>query len=111
MVDRYRPERRRGISGEAIVLALICFADLISTVILIENHGAVEANPMMAFYLQWGIVPFCIAKLFFVIPPIALAEWYRKYNDRLMRATLRWVSVAYIAIYVVATLQNNSPRM
>ncbi len=96
------------ISPEAKWLAAISVVDLVSTVVLIAAGMAEEANPLMAYFLQFGLGAFCAAKLLFVIPPILLAEWYRQYNDRLMRSTLRFVTIAYVVIYVMGVAHYNS---
>lgn len=99
----------RGISREAKLLALVCLADLVSTVVLLQMGYAVEGNPLMDYFLrQYGMAAFCAAKLLFVIPPLAFAEWYRRRNDRLVRSTLRGVTMAYITIYVVWVVVANT---
>jgi len=83
-------------------------ADLVSTAVLVHAGLAVEANPLMAYFMGYGIAAFCVAKLFFVVPPLLVAEWYRTYNDQLVRRTLRFVTAAYVSLWVIGVAALNT---
>lgn len=100
-----RPARRPCI--ETLVVGAICLADLVVTAVLVHLGLAEEANPIMAYFIGYGIAAFCVAKLLFVIPPLLVAEWYRSYNDRLVRNTLRVVGVTYVVVWAGATTALN----
>jgi len=90
-----------------VVVAAICLLDLVTTVVLLHRGEAVEGNPLMAYFVQFGLPAFCAAKLLFVVPPLLVAEWFRRYNEPLVRGTLRFVAVAYVVLYVVGFLALN----
>lgn len=46
----------------AFLILLLCVSDAVLTIILME-HGAIEANPIMAFFLPKGLGWFTAAKL------------------------------------------------
>ena len=57
--DRYNPKLFAAITA---ILMLSIF-DALLTLILIEN-GSSELNPVMAYFLQYGLLPFIVAKYF-----------------------------------------------
>ena len=57
--DRYNPKLFAAIT--AILMLSIC--DALLTLILIEN-GSSELNPVMAYFLQYGLLAFIVAKYF-----------------------------------------------
>lgn len=97
----------RSVCPETLVLGSIAILDLLSTLVLMARYGAEEANPIMAYFLQYGTAAFCLGKLLFVVPPLLIAEWYRQYNERLVVGTLRFVIIAYILIYCLAFFHLN----
>jgi len=59
LFDRYNPKLFAAITG---ILMLSIF-DALLTLILIKN-GSSELNPVMAYFLEYGPLPFIIAKYF-----------------------------------------------
>jgi hypothetical protein len=90
----------RTVSAEAVAIASICLLDLMTTLYWITQGQAREGNPIMAFFLDQGYVPFIAAKIFTFAPALAVAEWYRPNNPRLIQKLLRWVIAGYLFIYV-----------
>jgi len=90
----------RTVSAEAVTIASICLLDLMTTLYWITQGQAREGNPIMAFFLDQGYVPFIAAKIFTFAPALAAAEWYRPRNPRLIQKALRWVIAGYLFIYV-----------
>ena len=56
-VDRYQSS----LFGIIVLILLLSVTDAILTILLI-SHGAVEINPIMAFYLELGPYPFLFVK-------------------------------------------------
>jgi hypothetical protein len=75
--------------------------DLATTLYWVSQGHAQEGNPIMAFFLDQGAVPFIAAKIVTFAPALIAAEWYRPRNPRLIQGLLRWVIFAYLFIYVV----------
>jgi hypothetical protein len=94
-------------SRETLVVAALCFADLISTLLLVRHHQAGEGNFLMDFYLQQGMPMFVAAKCLLFVPALLMAEWYRRKNPRLIIQTLRLVIVLYAAFYAVGVVHAN----
>lgn len=98
------------ISRESWIIAAICVADLVSTLIFVHHHGAREGNPLMDFYLQKGVVPFILAKCTMFLLPIAIIEWARRHNPDFVRRMARFAIAAYIGLYVVVVAKENILR-
>ncbi len=93
------------ISRETTLLATVSLADLASTLWLLRCGLATEANPILAYYLELGIVPFALAKLLLSLGMLALVEAARPLcRPRFFRACLRTCLVAYVGIYSVLVL-------
>jgi len=95
------------ISRESWIIAAICVADLVSTLIFVHHHGAREGNPLMDFYLQKGVIPFIVAKCTMFMLPIAIIEWARRHNPDFVRRMARFAIAAYIGLYVVVVAKEN----
>ncbi len=82
------------------VLALLCLSclDAFMTISLIERGNVVEANPLMAFFLDYGILPFTISK--FIITASALTVLVLFKNVKITRYTLPVAIKIYIAIVI-----------
>jgi len=98
------------ISRESWIIAAICVADLVSTLIFVHHHGAREGNPLMDFYLQKGAVPFILAKCAMFLLPIAIIEWARRHNPDFVRRMARFTIAAYIGLYMVVVAKENILR-
>jgi hypothetical protein len=89
-------ESRMSISRESIILLGICIVDLALTLLLVGRYNALEANPLMGFFLRRGVWSFVLAKLFvFLAAPLAIAEWSRQYRPDFVRKMLRLAIVLY----------------
>jgi hypothetical protein len=95
------------ISRESWIIAAICVADLVSTLIFVHHHGAREGNPLMDFYLQKGVIPFILAKCTMFLFPIVIIEWARRHNPDFVRRMARFAIAAYIGLYVVVVAKEN----
>ena len=62
--DRYTPKLFLAIA----VILMLSILDALFTLILIEN-GSSELNPVMAYFLQHGLLPFIAAKYILAVRP------------------------------------------
>lgn len=95
------------ISRESWIIAAICAADLVSTLLFVHHYGAREGNPLMNFYLQKGVVPFILAKCAMFLFPIMIIEWARRHNPRFVLRMARFAIAAYIGLYAVVVAKEN----
>lgn len=95
------------LTKESIFLIGICMADLASTLLLISSGGAVEGNPLMGFYLRYGIGTFVMVKLTLMFLPIFITEWGKQYKPRFVRLMLRATIAAYLGVYIAVFLTVN----
>lgn len=95
------------LTKESILLIGICTADLASTLLLLNGGAAVEGNPLMAFYLRYGIGTFVMVKLSLVFLPIFIAEWGKQYKPKFVRFMLRATIVTYVGMYLLVFLSVN----
>jgi hypothetical protein len=99
------------LTKESIFLIGICTADLASTLLLISSGGALEGNPLMAFYLRYGIGTFVMVKLSLVFLPIFIAEWGKQYKPKFVRFMLRATIATYLGMYIAVFLAVNVGNM
>ena len=96
------------IAPESLVLAAICLLDLVTTVFWVTYRNALEGNPLMAYYLQWGGTPaFIGAKIVLCVFPLFIAEWARRTRPQFVLASLRFGIVAYITLYGMGVAHVN----
>jgi len=98
------------VARETKLICMICAFDLALTWALIASGRFVEGNPIMKFYLSHGFLAFVAAKLFFVAIPLAIAEWYRRFNPKLVSNTLKLTMYAYLGFYCTGLALANIPR-
>ena len=89
--------------SETIMLALIAYADTVSTLWLVNTGMAVEANPVMHFYLQQGALAFIGIKMLMVMPAFVV-DLNKSKNPRRIRWSLRAALILYVGIYGFGTL-------
>ncbi len=94
---------------ESQIIVAICLVDLVVTLALLSTATAREGNPLMDFYLQFGVGAFVLAKLCLLFLPIFIAEWCRQFRPQFVRRMLRLTIVAYLGIYTLLFLQHNVP--
>lgn len=101
--------RALSITRESQIIALICLADLAATLVLLSRCNVREGNPVMGFYLQWGVCAFVAAKLGLLFLPILVAAWCAQFQPVFTKKMLRFAIVAYIALYGLLFLHHNVP--
>ncbi len=105
--ERYRPV---SLTRESQIITAICLLDLAVTLALLAHSPNVsEGNPLMSFYLQFGVGAFIMVKLCLLFAPIFIVEWCRQFRPRFARNMLRVAIVAYVGSYTVMFLQVNMP--
>lgn len=86
---------------ESLILIAIGLVDLWFTLQLIAGRHATEGNPLMAYYLQFGIGAFVIVKLVLLLLPVFVAEWSKLYKPKFVKWMLRGAIAVYLGTYVV----------
>jgi hypothetical protein len=89
----------------------ICIIDLFLTLYLIGTGSFEEGNPLMRYYLRYGIAGFCLMKAFFVAAPLFVAQVYRRTNPQLVAASLKFVTAGYLSLYGGGWLIKNIAPM
>ena len=64
----------------------------------------------MSYFLEFGYVPFILAKTAMFMVPIALLEWARRRNPNFVIGTLRCGIALYLVIYTVGVYGINANR-
>ena len=95
------------ISVESLILAGICFADMIATIVFVSMGRACESNPLMAACLRHSVGMFVGVKLMSFIPFIILCERHKRRNPGFVRIAMRAAIGLYLAAYVVLVTQQN----
>lgn len=96
------------LSWESIVLFAIGVADLATTLVWVNIHGASEGNPVFAHYLSMGPVTFAMMKLVMLCAPLFLLEWARTHRPLFTRRAARFAIAAYLALYCVGVVKLNA---
>ena len=95
------------LTKESILLIGIATFDLAVTLLLLGADIAYEGNPLMAFYLRYGVGTFVMVKLSLIFFPIVIAEWSKQYKPRFVRFMLRATIATYLGVYIVLFLTVN----
>ncbi|CUU11261.1 MAG: DUF5658 family protein [Fimbriimonadales bacterium] len=103
--------RRRYLSNESWAIILICVADLLITLVLIDKGLAEEGNPLMRFYLGHGVWAFVLAKSIMVAAPVVIIEWGLRHRPRTVATLARAGIAGYLGIYALMFLTINVPAM
>jgi len=95
------------LTKESQVLIAICMLDLASTLFLLNTTGASEGNPLMSYYLRYGVGVFILVKLTLMALPLFVAEWSRQYRPKFVRLMLRTAIAVYLGLYLAVFLSAN----
>jgi hypothetical protein len=95
------------ISTDSIVLAGICYLDTVITAVLIASGRCAEANPILQFYLQWGLGVMCCIKVASFTVPLAALEWYRRRKPGFGAGIVRATTLLYLVCYFTAAAVVN----
>jgi hypothetical protein len=95
------------LSKQTYILAGICLMDLCSTVWLLQQHGAAEANPLMSYFLAQGVFAFAIAKITLTIVPLGTLEWAKRRRPVFVNRSLNAAVGAYMLFYIFGVMNAN----
>src|SRR3954454_20455358 len=95
------------LAPETWVFGGICFADMLSTLWLVHSGMAIEANPLMRFFLDRGSLCFVVAKSFLFLGPLFALELLRRRHPESITRMLRVGLALYLICYGVGTVQAN----
>ena len=95
------------VSGESIVLVMICLADMLSTLFFVMRGSAVEQNLLMAACLRQGPCVFVLVKILSFVPFVIAIEIYRRRNPDFARTACRSAIALYVVTFVALTLGTN----
>jgi hypothetical protein len=95
------------LTAQTRVLAGLCLADLVSTIILLERFEASEANPLMAWFLGQGLLAFVAAKVALTVGPLVALEWVRSRRRELGRKALNTALAGYVLLYAFGVAKAN----
>jgi hypothetical protein len=99
------------IAKETWIILAIGLADLGTTILFIQHHGAEEANPIFRRYWEMGLAVFVCAKVALLLGPLYVLEWARLRNPHFVSWALRSAIVAYVLMYGVGYYRlNTHPR-
>lgn len=101
----------RMLSNESWAIILVCIADLLITIALINKGLAEEGNPIMRYYLGRGIWAFVLAKSVMIAAPVLIIEWGLRHRPRTVSTLARIGIASYLGIYTLMFLTVNVPAM
>ncbi|GIV10606.1 MAG: hypothetical protein KatS3mg020_0097 [Fimbriimonadales bacterium] len=97
------------LSPESWAMIGLCLADLVFTVWLLAHGHAEEANPIMRYYLQYGIGVFVVAKMTLVVAPLLIIEWGLRLRPHTVRRLARLGVCSYVGLYLALHAGFNAP--
>lgn len=101
------PYSKMKIAKETWIIMAIGIADLATTILFIQHHGAQEANPLFKRYWEMGVTVFVCAKIALLLGPLCVLEWARKKNPRFVSCALRSAIAAYVVMYGIGFYKLN----
>ena len=90
---------RRAAEKEALVLALICMADMFTTLYWVTMGHAVEANHLLAWTFNAHPVTFVLVKSFSCMPAVLLAPLLARRHKTFTIWLLRIIIAVYVLTY------------
>jgi hypothetical protein len=98
---------RARVCVESLILAALCLADMISTLLCVLSGKATEQNPLMAACLGHSPELFVLVKMASFVPFIVVVELYRRRNPAFATAASRAAIILYVVAYAVITAGVN----
>ena len=90
----------RNIVRLVYILALLILIDLTATLFWISHDLAIEANPIMDFFLQYSPLLFVVSKLGLSGVGIYILYYFRKrFKDRIFKILLG-LNLVYLTVFV-----------
>ncbi|MES2464713.1 MAG: DUF5658 family protein [Armatimonadota bacterium] len=88
---------RRAAERETLILLLISYIDMMTTLFWVSNGTAIEANPLLQWTFDHHPVAFVVVKMLATLPAIVLAP---KLAEKHPKFTI-WLIRAVIAVYLL----------
>ena len=95
-VDQYHP----WLMAAIVLLLILSLLDGFFTLYLIE-HGAAEKNPIMAYFLNFGVWPFMTAKFILTCSAILIILVFHKYFFHPLGIHVKVIIPASLAVFAV----------
>ncbi|MDP3297173.1 MAG: DUF5658 family protein [Thermodesulfovibrionia bacterium] len=77
-------------------ILLLSYVDAYLTLVLIKTNIIVEVNPLMAFHLEQGVMPFILNKFFLTAGSLIILCLFQ--NNYIAKKGLKFILTVYIAI-------------
>jgi len=106
-VDWYSPK----LLITLLILLILSLLDAYFTLTLIKEHGVVEANPVMAFYLECGNVSFIIEKFLFTTVSIFIFCLYNNFSVTKVSLTSSIIIYAAVILYEMNIMYKFFPLL
>lgn len=90
---------------ESVAICFMCLADAFLTVLVVKGGVALEANPLMAFFLNHSTGAFVAAKVASFVPGVIACEYLKLINPRFARFAIRLAVFGYPALYLIGELK------
>jgi hypothetical protein len=90
-------------TGLFFTIVTIIFLSVIDALLTLHllKHGGQEANPVMAYFLQFGPYTFFIFKYLLTVIPTICLLMFRNIVVRVLRISARWVLYVMAVFYLV----------
>lgn len=98
----------RYVSKETSILILICIVDTFSTAVLWMTGLIREANPIMAWALNFGLETFYVIRFGIIFLLAGLAEWYKMYDPQFVKRAMQVSIAVYIGVYILSFIHVNT---
>ena len=98
-VDQYHP----WLMAAIVLLLILSLLDGFFTLYLIE-HGATEKNPIMAYFLNFGVWPFMTAKLLLTCASAVILLIFHNRHSRLLRIQVKTLIPVTAAAFLLVLL-------
>lgn len=86
---------------EAVLLALVCAVDMLTTLWWVQTGVATEANPLLAWTFHQHPIWFVLLKCLTFLPALFLVPRLGVKRPEFAQGALRFACLAYMAVYVV----------
>jgi hypothetical protein len=95
----------RFVLAETLCITILCFVDMVWTIIAVHMGIAKESNPLMAGLLAQSTLLFASVKLASFLLPISILELLRASHPVFVAKSLRVALALYVALYVFGSLR------
>lgn len=93
-----------------LLLLILSISDAYLTIMLVKTHGAVELNPIMAVYLEYGSVTFFVQKFLFTSAAVFIFCVFNRFalvKTALALAIILYLGIVYYELSILNNLSGN----